>query len=679
MVETGRLLQCSTFVFSIFTSSVLLRYPHSLRMVMFSVKTSPHGNAFWGSVLFFLNENFGSGSSSDSDPSRLILENTLGVGSRLLDMLCERLDFSLLLRSPLTSGVLDSECCDTSWIFDYDRQLLVVIPVTVLEDSDMDISTDDDKRDDDDATITTSSMEDFSNLLYDPPVHELTDILSKLVYTDAHTTSAVANLEGNHEVLSYLSSAPEVPFGTNIDVQATDFDLQEMFLDDADHPISSSPTTITYDLEVEQKFKEYDQKLEALTSINVPKAIEEAVQAKVLTEMKKQLPTYVPISIANLFTPSSPTTTDDLSEMELKLKMLNRMYQNKSNETYDTNQKLYNTLYESITLDQEALDAQDTEPSFYKRSHDDPDPPNDREGETRKKRRKDAGKPSRSSKKDKDPVVPVQEDTLADQPQDQEEYYIKKHHILGPSTVAMAKKLKALIKKDELTIEDLEGGFVQGLDSFEKHISKSTKPHNCFDNNDFYYLVNLSTGEKYATSLTKHFATRYHIQGIEDMILDRWGKKIHRYQIEALNGIHHWEDARKDFFKAELGNMSLDKVYSDKRIRCSCCCEEEVGKPAQVFQGCERDPNTPTRYLYNKDLFFFKNINTEARKYVISLPKIHATSFPEDDLEEVLKIWVGTRVVANDWYEVAEMAANDWYEVVGGRSAGQWECATCTL
>ncbi|GKF33605.1 hypothetical protein Tco_0106805 [Tanacetum coccineum] len=31
---------------------------------------------------------------------------------------------------------------------------------------------------------------------------------------------------------------------------------------------------------VEQKFKEYDQKLEALSSINVPEAIKEAVQAK---------------------------------------------------------------------------------------------------------------------------------------------------------------------------------------------------------------------------------------------------------------------------------------------------------------------------------------------------------------------------------------------------------------
>ncbi|GKA05123.1 hypothetical protein Tco_0684243 [Tanacetum coccineum] len=36
-------------------------------------------------------------------------------------------------------------------------------------------------------------------------------------------------------------------------------------------------------------FKEYDQKLEALSSINVPEAIEEFIQEKVLTEMKKQL------------------------------------------------------------------------------------------------------------------------------------------------------------------------------------------------------------------------------------------------------------------------------------------------------------------------------------------------------------------------------------------------------
>ncbi|GJZ73177.1 hypothetical protein Tco_0637323, partial [Tanacetum coccineum] len=44
------------------------------------------------------------------------------------------------------------------------------------------------------------------------------------------------------------------------------------------------------------------------------------------------------------------------------------MQLNKSYETHDTHQQLYNTLYDFATLDQEALDAQDAEPSFYKRT-----------------------------------------------------------------------------------------------------------------------------------------------------------------------------------------------------------------------------------------------------------------------------------------------------------------------
>ncbi|GJX42176.1 hypothetical protein Tco_0257166 [Tanacetum coccineum] len=81
------------------------------------------------------------------------------------------------------------------------------------------------------------------------------------------------------------------------------------------------------------------------------------------------------------------------------------------------------------------------------------DPPNDHEGETRKIRRKGVGKPSsRSSKKNNSHVVP---DSLK-RSQD---------HILGPSTIAVAKKLKELIQKDELTIADLEGA---GLEKLKK-------------------------------------------------------------------------------------------------------------------------------------------------------------------------------------------------------------------
>ncbi|GJX51571.1 hypothetical protein Tco_0278416 [Tanacetum coccineum] len=93
---------------------------------------------------------------------------------------------------------------------------------------------------------------------------------------------------------------------------------------------------------IAQKFKEYDQKMEDLTNFNVSKAFEKVVQAKVLTEIKKIIPTHIPNAIANyvkprlntsvlevmktnqinLFTQSS-TSTDDLSEMDLKLKLSN--------------------------------------------------------------------------------------------------------------------------------------------------------------------------------------------------------------------------------------------------------------------------------------------------------------------------------------------------------------------
>nr|GFC21862.1 hypothetical protein [Tanacetum cinerariifolium] len=103
---------------------------------------------------------------------------------------------------------------------------------------------------------------------------------------------------------------------------------------------------INFTQAVAQKFKEYDQKLEALTSINISEVIEKAVHAKVLAKMKKLLPTHVPKVLANYVKPH---------------------------------------------IDQ------------------------------------------------------------------------NENHILGPSTIAIAKKLKELIQKDELTIADLEGEALEKL------------------------------------------------------------------------------------------------------------------------------------------------------------------------------------------------------------------------
>ncbi|GJW24976.1 hypothetical protein Tco_0038787 [Tanacetum coccineum] len=98
-------------------------------------------------------------------------------------------------------------------------------------------------------------------------------------------------------------------------------------------------------------------------------------------------------------------------------------------------------------------------------------------------------------------------------------------------------------------------------------MSKSTKPHPCFYNNDYTYLVDLSTEEKYTTSITNHYAARYNKEGIEDRIPERWSKEVCRYHFEDLNGIHHWEENRIDFFKAGMSVVTEGNVFSDLRIK----------------------------------------------------------------------------------------------------------------
>ncbi|GKB82002.1 hypothetical protein Tco_0948897 [Tanacetum coccineum] len=85
------------------------------------------------------------------------------------------------------------------------------------------------------------------------------------------------------------------------------------------------------------------------------------------------------------------------------------------------------------------------------------------------------------------------------------------------------------------------------------------------------------------------------------------------------------------------------KSYMENQIvresRAEYLTVQVPNKIASIYQGCDRNPNAPTRYLYNKDIFYLKYGNSETRKYVLSLHKIHAISFPENDLEELKPIW----------------------------------------
>ncbi|GJZ38583.1 hypothetical protein Tco_0585146 [Tanacetum coccineum] len=125
-------------------------------------------------------------------------------------------------------------------------------------------------------TVTSSSLDFIQTLLDETPANELKDFMSHPVYNNAQTTLVMHNPEGNPELTSYISSASEVPLGTHIDLTPSQSK-------EADAKGKKNMRKINFKKAVTQKFREYDQKLEALINFTISEAFEKDVQAKVLT------------------------------------------------------------------------------------------------------------------------------------------------------------------------------------------------------------------------------------------------------------------------------------------------------------------------------------------------------------------------------------------------------------
>ncbi|GKA99076.1 hypothetical protein Tco_0827013 [Tanacetum coccineum] len=195
--------------------------------------------------------------------------------------------------------------------------------------------------------------------------------------------------------------------------------------------------------------------------------------------------------------------------------------------------------------------------------HDDQDPPNDREREKRSKRRKDVRESSsKSSKKDKAPIDFFGSVDAAKRKSNWFDMVLKsnidqdKDCILGLSTVTVANKIKELVKKDEQTIANLEGVGHEMLKRQYKNLVKLE-----------YHVDQLKAAMVEEAQWSNRDSDLSKPRSFEkQMSKSRWSKEVHLYHVDALNGTHHWDDMRKDFFKAKMCNRSTHKFYSDERI-----------------------------------------------------------------------------------------------------------------
>ncbi|GKB58101.1 hypothetical protein Tco_0914287 [Tanacetum coccineum] len=102
--------------------------------------------------------------------------------------------------------------------------------------------------------------------------------------------------------------------------------------------------------------------------------------------------------------------------------------------------------------------------------------------------------------------------------------------------------------------------------NMEECYCRQITPANFFFNNDLEYLRGGISDKKYTASNTKTKATRYEIQGIEDMVPTLWSPVKIVYDRYALLGISYWRTKRQTFYGYTTKVVSTHDVYSTKRI-----------------------------------------------------------------------------------------------------------------
>nr|GEY72119.1 hypothetical protein [Tanacetum cinerariifolium] len=301
----------------------------------------------------------------------------------------------------------------------------------------------------------------------------------------------------------------------------------------------------------------------------IEKAVNEQLEAEVLTRSSNSSKT-------------SYAVVADLSEMELKKILIERMESNKNLykalvEAYESDKIILDTYRDTVMLKRRCDDADKDEEPFFG---------SDR-GSKRRRERKEPESPSapkervtkttgKSTQGSKSQQKTASESTPAEEPmqttQDLEEPTSRQadsrssFNELMDTPVDFLAFLMNQLKVDTLTPELLAGPTYELI----KGSCKSLRliPFDHFINNDLEYLHGGASSRKYTTSVTKTKASDYrHIKWIEDLVPRiMWSQEPVSYEKHALWGISHWGRKRQQFYGFAINREFARDVYSKRRI-----------------------------------------------------------------------------------------------------------------
>nr|GEW55870.1 hypothetical protein [Tanacetum cinerariifolium] len=373
---------------------------------------------------------------------------------------------------------------------------------------------------------------------------------------------------------------------------------------------------------LEANFSEYRQTnpfVKAVSAIPGIRIIKEQVKGQVKEQVSKVLPrikqsvnAQLEAEVLTRLSHSSRTSyaiAADLSEMELKKILIEKMEGNKSIQCSDEQRNLYKTLVNTYEADKIILDSYG-ETVILKRRRDDDDDDDKDEGpstgsDQRSKRQregkepKSASAPLETTTRSAGSELAKQADScssfneLLDTPLDFSNFIINQLRVdtltpkllAGPTYELMKGSCTSLIEleyhleevyketTDQLDWVNPEGqqyphNLLQPLSLTPNNRGRRVIPFAQFINNDLEYLQGGASSLKYTTSVTKTKAADYrNIKCTEDLVpRTMWIQERIDYDKYALWEVSHWGRKRQQFYCFAVNRKFALDVYSKRRI-----------------------------------------------------------------------------------------------------------------
>nr|GEW96469.1 hypothetical protein [Tanacetum cinerariifolium] len=262
---------------------------------------------------------------------------------------------------------------------------------------------------------------------------------------------------------------------------------------------------------------------------------------------------------------TSYDVVDDLSEMELKKILIEKMESNKSIHRSDKQRNLYKALVEAYEYDKIILDTYGYIVTLKRRRDDDadkdeePSAGSDRGSKSIQSWISDLAKQadSRSSFNE-----------LMDTPVDFSAFLMNRLKVDTLTSKLLAGPTYELMKGSCKSLVELEFFLEEPLSLIPNSQGRRVIPFDHFINNDLGYLRGGASSRKYTTSVTKTKAANYgYIKWIEDLVpRTMWSQEPVSYEKHALWGISHWGHKRQQLYRFAVNRESARDVYSKRRI-----------------------------------------------------------------------------------------------------------------